>query len=152
MNFCREASSSLLLAVQFLSSVIVPEFLMLCGEASDFIGAMLSSVIQACLLQDCFQVLKEWCKPGSLPATPVHAQPTHCGLALLPLGSWFKLYGMDGFYISSGTGTHRCCLAAAGSLRSNRQVLFREMSLLPWILFGMLVCFFFPLEIWMLRN
>lgn len=67
---------------------------MLCGEASDFIGATLSSVIQICLLQDCFQGLKEWCKAGSLPATPVHAQLTCCSLALLSLGSWFKLYGM----------------------------------------------------------
>lgn len=96
-------------------------------KVADFMGTTLDSVIiQACLLQDCFQVLKEWCKPGSLPATPLHAQLTHCGLTLLSLGSWFMVHGMA-FCLLRDRHTERL-LSSNG--KSYRQVVFREMALL----------------------
>lgn len=103
-------------------------------------GTTLDSVIiQPCLLQDCFQVLKEWCKPGSLAATPVHAELTRCSLALLSLGSWFRLCGMAS--TSPQGQAPKGCLAAV--LQASCPW---EMSLLPSILLGLFFFFLLGFE------
>lgn len=77
---------------------------------------------------------------GSLPATPLHAQLTHCSLTLLSLGSWFMLHGMA-LCLLRDRHT-KGCLAAMGSLTG-------KLSLGKWLschefFFGF---FFFPLGI-----